>query len=1025
MNTNNTSLDKVNRYLLVAVLIGLLVHGTSMFFTLEKTYDALIHLFFADHYASSWFEPWNPKWYTGFSVMGYPPLVHQCIALLSGIGGLKFGLYAMATISILLFITGVYRFSLLLTGDKSVAGYASLFAAVSSSFAETLHVFGQLPSIIGISLLLHALPYIYGWLRTSHKLDFIKSLSLISVTVASHHVTPIFGMVFFIFPVIGMAILDDAKMRVGIHNRVRFKQFLSSFLNLFWRIISFGFCSLFLIIFVILPYWINSKNNPITQVPIPHGSRDSFIDVLSSGFIFFAVPYGVLLFLLPYCFYRYFSKRYLFFGISLTILFVLGTGGTTPIPRMLLGDTAFNILTLDRFTLWASILVLPLIGEFIHRFIEGDFRTYLITKFGKAYYYGVASQYGGFVCLLLILTLSLFKFRPSQPATIQMQPIVNFLNQDDHDRWRYLTLGFGDQMAWLSTQTNALSVDGNYHSARRLPELTTRAVERLENSKFLGVEGLGSLQQFLTVPDKYNLRYIFSNDKFYDPILYFAGWKRLTQLENGINVWERLYVPPLPVVLKKDRISKWQMLHWGIVPVGVMLFGLFILILLPVIINRSWSNYTFNQQAHRNWHSSSPSILSMNLLHIWSYLLGFMILSSFLLFVYEKRPHSSPEKVLKAYYNALDFKEFDTAYALLDKSSAPEKADYMMAISVSDGVINSYAKLNNISINKLEVSNTHAQVSVDCQYITPLEVVDQTYTHTLRRIGGKWYIMHDPIDKDIPPQLYQAQTELQYHIHGRRRISSGKTYREDIIIQPIIETIEASLIKHDGQFSIIGEIQNLDNLPADVAITASLFTKNNKRIATYSTMYIQKHVLLPKESTPFRLEFEDTAWLDVASKKSETFDPNLKIPAALSDEPHHFELHITSNTTDVIPYQDIVLTELISEDDQLIGSLYNNGTQEVTIPQLLVGYYNVENQLMWLDHSFIQSNIRQQRKIGFTYNPIDYNHIEVIYSGTEFSYCNGKSNGRKSIYATDKHLFPFNEDLKLSIDVNNFIGNPK
>jgi uncharacterized membrane protein len=145
--------ETTNKYLIAALLLGLVFHGTSLFFTLESTYDALIHLFFADHYANSWFEPWNYKWYTGFTVMSYPPLVHQSIALFSMIGGLKFGLFSVTLISIILFITGVYRFSLLITGHKTVAGYAALFAVFSSSFVETLHVFGQLPSIIGISVL--------------------------------------------------------------------------------------------------------------------------------------------------------------------------------------------------------------------------------------------------------------------------------------------------------------------------------------------------------------------------------------------------------------------------------------------------------------------------------------------------------------------------------------------------------------------------------------------------------------------------------------------------------------------------------------------------------------------------------------------------------------------------------------------------------------------------------------------------------------------------------------------------------
>jgi len=93
--------EKTNKYLIVALIIGVLFHGTAIFFTIENTYDALIHLFFADHYANSWWEPWNYEWYTGFTVMGYPPLVHQAMGLLSYIGGLKFGLFTVGIIGII------------------------------------------------------------------------------------------------------------------------------------------------------------------------------------------------------------------------------------------------------------------------------------------------------------------------------------------------------------------------------------------------------------------------------------------------------------------------------------------------------------------------------------------------------------------------------------------------------------------------------------------------------------------------------------------------------------------------------------------------------------------------------------------------------------------------------------------------------------------------------------------------------------------------------------------------------------
>lgn len=282
--------EKTNKYLISALLIGIVFHSAAIFFTLENTYDALIHLFFGNHYSKSWFEPWNYTWYTGFTVMGYPPLVHQSIGLLSFIGGLKFGLFTVAIIAIILFITGVFRFSLLLIGNRNVAGYAALLAVFSSSFIETLHIFGQLPSIVGISVLMHSLPEIYLWIKTGNKKHYFKSISLIGVTVCSHHVTPLFGMIFFIFPLIGMTVMDAAREKENSYKDIRLKLFVQTLFSLIKRIIVFGISSVMLIVICILPYWINSKKNPITQVAIPHGSRDNFLEVTSSGLMFFLIP---------------------------------------------------------------------------------------------------------------------------------------------------------------------------------------------------------------------------------------------------------------------------------------------------------------------------------------------------------------------------------------------------------------------------------------------------------------------------------------------------------------------------------------------------------------------------------------------------------------------------------------------------------------------------------------------------------------------------------------------------------------
>ncbi|ARN72240.1 hypothetical protein BST91_11500 [Nonlabens tegetincola] len=1023
------SSKKTNKILIAALFVGLLFHGATIFYTLETTYDALIHLFFAEHYASNWFEPWNFKWYTGFTVMSYPPLVHQSIALLSNIGGLKFGMFTIAIVGVILFITGVYRFTLLLTSNRNCAGYAALLAVFSSSFVETLHIFGQLPSIVGISVLMHALPEIYLWLKNGKIKYLITSLSLISVTVTSHHVTPIFGMVFFIFPLIGMVIMDHSRDRVSTYKQITFKVFLVSFFKLFKRIVVFGACSLVIIIGCILPYWINTKNNPITQVPIPHGSRDNFIEITSSGLVFFLIPWGILLLILPYIFYRYYSKRYLFFGLSITLLTILGTGGTTPIPRTVLGENAFNILTLDRFTLWASIMSLPMLGEFAYRFINGDIKELIQSKLGAVYHRLSGGVLAGLIIFFSIFTITLGNFRPSQPPKIKMLPIVNFLDQDQHHEWRYLTLGFGDQMAWLSAQTNALTVDGNYHSARRLPELTTRPIERLENSKFKGVEGLGSLQQFLTAPEKYHLKYIFSNDKFYDPMLYFSGWQRLQQLENGIMVWEKLNVAPLPKILPFQDVAQWQKLLWGIIPTLTVIIAFVLNFHLLLLRLLKYKEVRLPDYLKVPFTIKNIPWSLIVLLHIWSIILVIISIIGLYLLYIKNDAHHSPENVSIAYYDALDFKEFKKAHSYIDVKSKLSLDQYMLEVSVSDGLLSSYGKLDEINTQIVSSTDSTAIVQVLTKWITPLKKLEKTTNISTVKRDGNWYIQLQEKDPDLPPDQFISVNQTDFYNQGRRKATVEKTFHEDVLKQPELQLLNSKLVKNDGQYYLLGEVQNIDNVPADVVINGTIYDNSNKELASYNAQYDLKHKLLPKEISSFKIKFEGIAWQNTKDSIPSGFDPDHYTPINFESEPQVFNLQAAGNVAITDLYKALTINELHLKGDKLSGSLFNAGNQQVTVPQLLISYYDQHSNLVWVEHHFITDAIRPQRKSNFEIKLTDLKELKIINSNMSNCYVNGLPNPNYHTSYDDKvehELTPTsNSEIPyIKIELNSYIGNP-
>ena len=124
-----------------------------------KSYDTNFQIFFASHYVHHWFNPWNAKWYAGFSQTTYPPLPQQWVALISRIIGLDMAYMAVQMAAILLLALGVYRFSKLW-----VSPHAASFAALASVFlgSESFLVYsaGQLATTSAAPIYLNAHPQV-------------------------------------------------------------------------------------------------------------------------------------------------------------------------------------------------------------------------------------------------------------------------------------------------------------------------------------------------------------------------------------------------------------------------------------------------------------------------------------------------------------------------------------------------------------------------------------------------------------------------------------------------------------------------------------------------------------------------------------------------------------------------------------------------------------------------------------------------------------------------------------------------
>jgi hypothetical protein len=545
--------------LLAIVLLALMVHGPLLLMQLPAgSFDANFHMFFASHYAHHWFDPWNLKWFAGFSQTTYPPLTHQWIALLSYGVGLKMAYMLVQLIGILLLPVGVFRFARIWVDDRA-ASYAAIGSVFLGSLTFLTYQAGQLATICSAALYLNALPYFYEWMTESSGRAFIKGVLVSLTAAAAHHVTLIFGAVLFAGPVVWTALVDAHDERVA-----------GSVGGVISRAAAFAVAVGVGVGLVLMPYWLSIIQHPIHQIPIPHDSRNNFLLNSITAINYFVIPYGVLLIALPFIAIRAASSRRLIpLLMGFWVTFIFGLGGTTPLPRWLLGR-AYEILTFERFTFWATLLALPIVGilaaELLDRFrVKAAVGLALaaVATFGAAMYW-----------------LAMNPFRAG--TQINVDPVTAFMNRDGHDAYRFVALGFGSDLARISTNTNASSVDGDYNSARLLPEMTNYGSAQLTNSKFYGSAGMASLRAMLEHANRYGLKYIFVHDAYYEPLLTFVGWRKIETFDNGaVTAWSKDDVPPAHRIESDAMPTPWQGLLWGTLPMGVSFLAIFLEFLLP------------------------------------------------------------------------------------------------------------------------------------------------------------------------------------------------------------------------------------------------------------------------------------------------------------------------------------------------------------------------------------------------------------------------------------------------------------
>ena len=532
----------IPRHVRLAVLLAFLCHGLFILTAHYRlSYDAYTHMLFANHYAENWFSLWEPRWYTGFTVVSYPPLTHQLIALFVPVLGFDAAFALILWGVTTLYPLGIYAFSRIFTG-RTASSYAALATAMLLPIYVTAYVFGQLPFLTSTLFALFSAASLAGYLRDGGLHNFLLTIALFTTTMAAHHATLIVQP-FFVIAVVCSQIDKD------------------NWRTICFRLLVFALPAIVAGLTVIWPFW-DWGAYQVMQTPIDHASRHNFLTDPHALAIFFFPLYGPFVVVIPFLIRRWHSR---FVGLlfSFVILFLLGLGGTTPLPYLFFGDS-WEWLTYDRFAFWACVTLAPFFGMlFIQlKYTRRNYQQSVSVLRRKTTVSIVF--FSVFALTALGAWFQPFVF-PTQPQPINMRPIVDFLEQKDNSKWRYLTFGFGNQFAHLNLLTQATTIDGSYNTARTLPELRESGIAEVDTA-YWALNGIPAIEPILKKSGEYGVRWGFVNRKDFVPALEKTGWIYLRTFPNGIQVWEnpQAIIPETPPTPKADSFATFS---WGVFPV--------------------------------------------------------------------------------------------------------------------------------------------------------------------------------------------------------------------------------------------------------------------------------------------------------------------------------------------------------------------------------------------------------------------------------------------------------------------------
>jgi hypothetical protein len=306
---------------------------------------------------------------------------------------------------------------------------------------------------------------------------------------------------------------------------------------------------------------------------------------------------------------------------------------------------------------------------------------------------------------------------------------------------------------------------------------------------------------------------------------------------------------------------------------------------------------------------------------------------------------SSPQQALTNLLSDVQRRNWDRAFDALSKTSATDKQSFVQDWIGSNGSLRAFSNLEGFDPRPLHVTNDDAQMRVRLHYSTPVGPIEDVRDFHLIREGDAWKAVWPKVELPSVPSEVIPVTYLRWDL-----VTGGADdqWGSKNVDAPHVRIISMNAVDSAEGAVVMGEVVNEDTIPAFVNVNAALVDGAGNPIDDETSFDKIAHVLLPKQVTPYRIDFPSVSLNKVKNVR-------MDVKATL----------VPASADPVIGVMNQKLDADVQGKAVLHGDLLNQSGQTVNIPHVIASFYDNNGKVVWVADGYVDHALLPQSSEPF------------------------------------------------------------